>query len=576
VGRSTAAASRAASPSIAKRARLAADAAAVATLLLLGVVLPLAIGVAAGSLEVARNDDGAYRRVALEFAQTGRLSFDSRAMLFGQVVVTQPLLWLFGQPAGFVAAGVLFAAGAVLSAYTLARQLLSSVPAAAAACLLLLFPGYLAYATSYMTDAPALALQMLSLALGVVALKRPASRDRWLVAAVIAGCGGVAFRDFAIAAPAAVVAAAILAEPRHARAWALGVLTAGWYGALVLLRGALTQQGADAFHLGAWGLAAVTAMAIVALVLLPVVLWRAPIWLRESRRFDLAVGIELALVYAATRAVGWYQGQGEVPVILPNLASQWGAPQRDVAAGARPLLFDDTLWACLILLVLAATVVSAAAYAGLAGSWLRRSPRASGVRLQVLRRLGSPSGLLGLYVLAVVAGVTAYGFVLPLYDRYLWPLVVPMAILLLRGRRAEPTVHGSAARWLARLGAAAVAAVLASVSFGLAANSNAFDAALASGGQALVAAGIPADEIDAGYTWMNGHANGAVWGSGQVSASYRAFWPDFRQCGLVTSDAAVPQNARLVTTVSYRLFLFGGAPETLYAFAFEGPGCPAP
>src|SRR6266576_1401233 len=115
-------------------------------LLLLGVVLPVVVGAIAGSLEIPRNDDWSYRRIALELARTGRLA-------------VIPVL------------------------------------------LLVVFPGYLAYATSYMSDVPAAAAEFACLALGAIALARRPVPAGWLLAAVAVGFLAFSIRDFAVAAP---------------------------------------------------------------------------------------------------------------------------------------------------------------------------------------------------------------------------------------------------------------------------------------------------------------------------------------------------------------------------------------
>ena len=87
-------------------------------------------------------------------------------MLIGQIILVQPFLKIFGpQSAAFSAFGAVSAIGAVLASYVLARQFLSPRRAALATVPLLIFPGYLAYATSFMTDVPTLALEMTCLAL---------------------------------------------------------------------------------------------------------------------------------------------------------------------------------------------------------------------------------------------------------------------------------------------------------------------------------------------------------------------------------------------------------------------------
>ena len=109
-----------------------------AALVLMAVVLPLVVSAGAGSLEIARNDDWLYRRIAVDLAQTGRLALGgmSSTMIVGQILFTQPFLWLSSlQPWAFTAAGVVFAVAGILSAHAFARQLLPARRAVLAAAL---------------------------------------------------------------------------------------------------------------------------------------------------------------------------------------------------------------------------------------------------------------------------------------------------------------------------------------------------------------------------------------------------------------------------------------------------------
>ena len=159
-------------------------------LLLLAVVLPLVVGAVAGSLEIPRNDDWSYRRIAVDLARTGEFALDgiSETMIIGQVLFVQPFLALSGAELwAFTIVGVVFAAGGILSAFAMARRVLPAREAALAAALLAIFPGYLAYATSFMSDVPALAAQFLCLALGAIAIRRRPVHMGWLLASVAMG-----------------------------------------------------------------------------------------------------------------------------------------------------------------------------------------------------------------------------------------------------------------------------------------------------------------------------------------------------------------------------------------------------
>jgi hypothetical protein len=552
------------------------DRALVAGLLALGVGLPLVMGFIAGSIDIPRNDDWVYRRIALELAQTGVLALHSvTTMMVGQIVVAQPFLWLSGlQPWGFTAAGIIFAAAAVLCAYILARQYLPPLRAAVATSLLLLFPAYLAYATSFMTDVPAAAAQFACLALGAIALRRRPVSSRWLLAAVIVGCVAISIREFTVAAPASVVVCAICAEPRRWRHCGLGLTVAICFGLLYLLKATLPGQDLDA-RSGIGGFSqSLDALSSLSLVLLPAALIGGMRWHREWKRIDLAVGAELGIGIVGLRVVQGLQDRAMPQVIMENLASRWGAPAPAYLTGGRPLLFGDGLWTLIGIGALIATVVVLSIGTGIAGVHLRRS---RGSVNTLIGRLGSPPGLLVLFATAVVVGLALYGLKFPLFDRYYWPLVPVAATLFLYGRGSESPSTMPMPLSKRALAASVMAsyAFLAAISIVFMLNSFAFDAARWQAGERLALLGVRPDEVDAGYEWV-GYYQPSLPASNDILPQrtfYEMLWPGRRTCGVVTSRQEEPPDATLVGTVTYSLLLIAGPEEHLFLYRATGPDC---
>ena len=551
----------------------------VAGLLLLAVVLPLVVGVIAGSLEIPRNDDWSYRHIAVGLARTGRFTLDgiSETMIIGQILFTQPFLWVAGlQPWAFTAAGVVFATSGILSAFAMARRVLPARDAALAAALLAIFPGYLAYSTSFMSDVPALAAQFLSLALGAIAIGRRPVHMGWLLAAAAMGIFAFSIREFAAAAPASIILAAIAAERGRFRMWAFAIGVVAVCIAIHLWRSTLTGQLPPVGPGHAYPAALKQALSSVAFVVAPAAIIGGIRWHQHWRRIDVVIGAEVGVVLAVGQVVQWYM-DGSVPrMILDIQASQWGVPTRGHLGGERPLLFTDAVWAAVNGLALVATVVVLAIGTGIAGAHLRRTRGSLDV---LLNRLGSGAGILVLFLLAVTAGFVAFSLSRPIFDRYFWPLVPPVSALflylprdlhakrlLLPTRRATKVLAGSAT---------AIGAVLAIISLVFMLNSNAFDAARWRAGEQLVGLGIPADTIDAGYEWMGYHATspGDPTRPGSTNPFYRRWWPSFRECGLVSSDMTDRPDAQLVGTTGYELNLISGPTETLYLYRISGPDC---
>ena len=547
-------------------------------LLLLGVVLPFVVGLAAGSLEIPRNDDWSFRRIALDLARTGQLTLGgaSQMMIVGQILLTQPVLWLSGlQPWAFTVAGVVFGGGAMISAYVMARQILPARLAVIPAVLLALFPGYLAYATSYMSDVPAAAAEFACLALGAIAIARRPVATGWLLAAVAVGIFAFSIREFAVAAPASVVLAVLCAEPLRRRNWAIGIAAAGCCVALYLWKSSLSGQLDDIAPHPLTTAGLLLAPPNVAFVMAPAALIAAARWRHHWRRFDVVVGAEIGLMVVGLRVVQWL-ATGRMPqIFLDNLMSQWGVPTQVLVTGGRPILFTDAVWVAFNMFALGAIVITLAVGAGIAGVHLRRSRQSS---RGLLTRMGSAQGVLFLFIVGTVVGLELFALRYSIYDRYLWPIIPPLATLFLYVpsdlQERSPSHLNQRPRWLP-LTAAAAAAVLATMAVIYMFNSHAFDSGRWRAGVELARQGIPTNEIDAGYEWMGYHSTSPARMANPAPGPtfYRGWWPSFRSCGLVSSEPQSLADGHLVGTIEYELNLFSGPTETLYLYRLDGPGC---
>lgn len=548
----------------------------IAALLVLGSGLPAVIGLIGGTLEIPRLDDWVYRRVALELYQTGILDLHRvTTMMIGQVVIAQPYLWVAGSgPLAFALAGISFAVLAVVSCYVLARQFLPAWRAALATTLLVIFPGYLPYAVSFMTDVPTLALEFSCLAFGAIGLRTRPTNGRWLFAAALMGCLGFSFREFAIAAPASVVVGALCAGPRQLKHWLLAAGVVGACAALYLVKASLSGQG---FATPAGGGAisqSMYALSSVSLVLLAAALVAGPRMRQRWKRLDVAIGAEIGLLVVAIRAFQAVATLSMPPVILGVLASQFGVPAPGIAVGARPALFPPVVWGFVGLVALAATVIVPATAAGIAGGFLRRNRSVRGLA----QRLGTPVGPLIMFAVAVEVGLTVFGLNAPIFDRYYWPIIPVAAILLLRtpaseaASVAEPELRGQA-----RVGrpAAAILALLGVVSVVFLANSASYDGARWKAATQLAQLGVSPETIDAGYEWVGFHQPDLPLPNDLVSRStfYEKYWPGRRQCGIVSNVDDPPSGAEHVGTLDYSLLLFGGPHRQLFVFRLTEPDC---
>jgi hypothetical protein len=266
--------------------------------------------------------------------------------------------------------------------------------------------------------------------------------------------------------------------------------------------------------------------------------------------------------------------------LLGGLITQAGSPDGGEMFGSRPKLFSDPIWVGIGLLGFAATLLFSAAATGIAGVYLRR---ARSERRSVARTIGTPAGLLALYVVNIAVGLSAFGLLNQILDRYMWPAIPVLAVLLLRhpeGREEAPAARGNVGKTLpVALARAAVVAmvVLATMSGAFLLNSNAYDGARWRAGLALVDVGFSAETTDAGNEWVESHQTGVVRRSVPAPIWYESYWPDFRLCAFVAASSSVDitgQSLLKTDEQAYKLLLFFGPGERFLYYKVDRPDCP--
>lgn len=578
-------------------------------LITLAVGIPAIVGVVSGAISIPHNDDFAYRRPAMTLYETGRLELTGWAVmtLVGQLMATLPLLWLAqGSAWAFAATTAIFAVAGIVASYSLARRLLSPGLAGFAVLLTVLVPGFMLYTTAYMTEVPAFAMEMSCLAIGAVALHRApeAHRWRWLTASLVVGCYAFSIREYAIAAPIAVLVSAAASE-RHGRRlpYAIGLV------AVVAACGAIYLYSSDLPGQGSVGLNAPTpgttrrvldAVAVLCLALAPalligVVTW-VPHWWRSRHRLGVVLG---ALAGVATATIIYVDRLGSLiggdpgkagDLFVGNVFVAPGSLDIGAFAGSRPFLYVTPTWDLLNVLAL---FLMFGAYAFLGATLVAERHRllhAADIR-SLPTPLGSVPGMLAVFVIVFAAGTIAVGLTSILFDRYTWPLALPLAIVLLLRPDPEPaadsdrTPAGDPGRSAVRRAGVAIltgalVAVTATASLALLLNAAAFDGARWRMGEEAVRLGFAADTVDAGFEWVGLHAAGLAELSAPRAPSmtdYAVKFPSFHQCAVASSSPLdFPGFTLLRTeTSAYRLLLFAGPAEAMYLYRVAGPGCPA-
>lgn len=586
------------------------DIVALAALLTIGVAIPVVLGTLSGAILIPHNDDPSMRRVALGLFETGRLALNgwTSMTLVGQVILVQPFLWATsGGPWAFAAATATLAVLGIGSSFLLARRLLSVRRAALAVLGILVFPGFLLNTTSFMTDVPAWSASMICLALWATALDRSGPRRwAWLAAALVVGCFAFSIRDFAIAAPAAVLIAGLAAEPAFRRRYwlaAAAVLAAcgAIYVVCLQLPGRFEPrlQGITPADISGLG----KGVATLALVLSPAIVLAAASWWRRWHVIDWLIGSGVGLL-VTSGSIASLARTGRWPqMLVGNLLEVSGSLGPGALAGGRPVLFRPPAWDALNGVALVATIVLLGLVGAVVGAYARRVRRrltAGEPRRAAFAPGISPTvAMIAIFALVYGAAMGSWSLLVVMLDRYLWLLVLPIYIVLLTqpdpcadpidGARpatappaAEPLAAARGRRSLAGLpGAVSVLllAGLAATSAILLLNADAFESARWHVGDVAVARGFAAETVDAGLDWVAFHATGVATPYATAPpgwSRYDAWWPPFRLCAMASTSPLPQPGFELIATypTAYRLLLFAGPNEPLYLYRVPGPGCP--
>jgi hypothetical protein len=477
------------------------------------VGVPLAISSWSGSLGIPHNDAWAYDQVATWFARTGHIHLVGWGSMFlvGQIVVLGPLAKFIVAQHLFVAAT---AAVALVATYMLLAPRIGRRGALLGSAVIAAWPGFGVLATSFMTDVPAFAAMMLTLALGDAALRR--SSLRLLAGALAAGIWAFTIREQAVAALVAVSVAALADRTTRARTAAVVVPFATLCVGLEAWRRGLPNGDAPTLHLmpaAAVGHALASGWFTLALPLLPATVtiaterWRRRSWVAANTAvavglFLLTVGFFVGNYLSATVAFA----DGNAPRLIPGLP---------------------------YLLVLLAGLISGAV---LAGAVVER-----------WRRLDTLLGTFTVLSVAILVVETALGQTL--FDRYLIVLA-PGCFALCMGDTRKPPRASYAA--LAGVGA---------LSLVILAGTLAYDGARWRVASQL---GIAPAKVDAGFAWAGAHASAPPDRAGEFSHPSEFYLGMFQgiPCYVLSGSPMRPADGGRVVREYRYTWLFGSA--TLY------------
>jgi len=480
-------------------------------IVLLGGVVPVLLARNFHALGIPRNDDWAYILAAFRFADVGRINGHGWASmnLIGQLILSAPVVWLFGHRiAPLQLEVVVLGIVGLWATFDLAAHISSRRRALFVAALVAVGPMWASLSVSYMTDIPAFCLAMACLAVGVRAVSRDRVLPGLLCVSLLFGFLAFSVREYAIVAPLAVVLVAIWSAGPQRRAVITGIvalavllvlsaLLFAWRRSLPDFAPSNPQRPTIASIKAAVSYAAQSAV-LVGLLVTPAILLAGPKklleypWRRAPRAMLLTaagMGLVLGLELFRRRHDAIYLGPGNY--VLPT--GTFGNSN----VGIRPFLLPSPLLAAMAVVGATSMVILACIVVQWALDTLQcfqerrfERPPCPGVTIVSLS--------VGGY--AVLCGLPAV-FALPMYDRYLLPLV-PLSSILVLHTRSDNFARTGAAQWAFGCSSLALVALVGVV---YAANSASFDGAKWKVAEEVTSPNTKPRQVDGGFEWNSFH-----------------------------------------------------------------------
>ena len=373
----------------------------------------------------------------------------------------------------------------------------------------------------------------------------------------VLGFIGFTVREFGVVAPCAVIVALAFAR-RVSRAFAASVAGAVLLAcvAFYVWHGQLSGLEATALHLDPRSLAfPLLAMFTLGFYVLPATLRPALSLLRARDRLTGAGAIATAVL-----ALPLYVKAHKL--VSADMLDRFGVSRQSVLSGTRPELFPWAAWIVINVVALLGGVCLVVVVIDLVRRRLRNREIDAFLPLET-------------FTVAYTIMIALYGAVVGMLDdRYIWPLVLPVAIIVV-GRTERPVApERRGIAWLT----VAPLLVLFLTSTTLNQDAAAYDGARWAAAQALVDAGASPSQVDGGLEWEGSHstANADLSARGKrvVSPSepyYFGFWPPARRCFVVSNSPPDP-GGQLLGTRTYRSQL-GLRTRSLYVWLRPGEAC---
>ncbi len=500
-----------------RRNGVLADLGTVLLLFVIGAAIPVAIAAHYGALEVPRSDDWSYLLTLFNWVDRGKLDFNGwvSMTLLGQLAIAAPLVAVVGRSIAAVHMLSAFVSFLGLVAVVwMARLMVRPALALLIALSVAVCPIWGPMASTYMTDNWAFTFQIAAVAMAFEAFRRRPLSVGWLTMSMAAGLIAFSIRQYAaIPVVAVAIVALVVVAREHDRTRLTRVVAL--LAATVVLAGLLlvfwsTVPDAKLFAPALPGLESVRVtvrldsgyLRLVGVILVPVLIAAGPI--RLVRRAWAASKVLSTLVVLTGVGLALQFSRAPNVPFVGNYFAREGVLAQDVLAGVRPPVIPDALFDALawigtvsVVIMLLAAVPFVRRLPATVRAWhhLPESPEAAVLGLSIF-------GFALAYTMATLIG-------LPVFDRYVLPLLPMIALLLLHagGQRAAaaPTPERervSRGRWIG-----AVVGIVAIGLLGLAytADSASYDATRWSVGEMVVAKGYSPLQINERFEWVGWH-----------------------------------------------------------------------
>jgi hypothetical protein len=415
-----------------------------------------------GALGVARNDDWSYLQNAFAMSSSGHVAVQGYVsmMLVVQIIIAQPVIAVFGNSIVALQVLVLAFGGIFLySSYWFIRKFLSVALSTVAVGLVAIGPVFPSIATSFMTDVPAAALQLLTLSFGFLAMRdRPISVP-WTIATFLAGVLAFGIREFALAALGAVVVMLILRrEFSGPQKWFLVAMVS--LAGLACMGLFVWRSGQETFPptsvgLNLRGVAGDLQIPLtLGALLLPIALFLNPFKVlgRAWRRHRRITVVTVAFTAVSIGATG---------VSLRGNYLGADVSYSTTVAGGPVTIFPPIVWVVFLLAAAYSTIVLAVSFMSFVTEHLNRY-RGVGARV----RLNSDQSILGIELSLGLICITLLGLLgirvfarVPLFDRNLIVVFPLIAGIVLADASANSLFWARRGRAIVAMGVVSVLAM---------------------------------------------------------------------------------------------------------------------